>query len=966
MIDEVHLLGDDTRGCTLEAVICRMKTIQRATKAKANLSSSDMHQRATYANTTEEALKSEMRIVTVSATLPNIADIAAFVEANEAYAFDSSYRPVPLTVHVSGQGYAGKNQYLFDQRMCQQVPSILREFSGGRSSIVFCHSKRDTEKLATDLSSCYGSSPQVNPQLRNIANQTRLATLQRCLFRGVAYHHAGMDAQDRRLVEQAFSSGMISALCATSTLAMGVNLPAHLVVIKGTSVWRGAGIGHVEIDPGTLLQMMGRAGRPGFDTSGTAVIMTDNKSKKRYEQLSMGLETVESRLLGKLIETINTEVSQKVITDASQALDWVKGTFFFGRIKKNPVFYGMQGKTEQQQNAYLQNKCLTSLEELHRAKIIELQSDGMGIKPLHGSHVMSRNMVEFEAMKSIIALPHDSGPLQLLHMLSSIEGLQRPIRRAEKKVLNDAHKQIKHKLEGAPSKVRVQTPAEKAFVLLQCSIGQIYLDDTTLRQEMNHMAEYAGRMIGACEQYSVRGSHNGQVALESLLLGRSLATSLWGVGDGVLNQIPGVGQKVVARLTMAGIRNFADVLTRTSNQIEQGCGKRSPFGQDLKVAVQKILDNALSVSARIEGLNDPSQPTTLVCSVDEMKPDCRGADRSAHVLSYTLLVHTDRPGGLLMNRERICEAGEHRITCPDRFGRIYIRLVANLVGLDVRLELDGNDEIVCSSFNLSPKRANIETKTAKSNGKSKAKTAKSSRTAKDGCKEAGSKKTKSKSQKEEVEKGVLRYLVKDVDDHRMRTARTAPSKTATSLPGVTSAGQTASTSSGPAPASKQDKCNSSHNASSSTVSPSPPPASRAASSPHQNHHHHRQQQLSNKSTGKRGLEPTTASSTTASNSADGGGTGNTFMNWREQKRRREESGDTPAPNIGTDHVTSRGSDPGTSGRNRANSSAATNEGSNTSWRYERKEQAAMVSCANTVWKRLSLTWIICLFEEFLQ
>mmetsp|Transcript_28841 Transcript_28841/g.83680 ORF Transcript_28841/g.83680 Transcript_28841/m.83680 type:complete len:297 (-) Transcript_28841:995-1885(-) len=190
-----------------------------------------------------------------------------------------------------------------------------------------------------------------------------------------------------------------------------------------------------------------------------------------------------------------------------------------------------------------------------------------------------------------------------------------------------------------------------------------------------------------CEQYSASGSHNGKVALEILLLGRSFATSLWGAGDGVLNQILGVGQKVVARLAMAGIRNSADVLTRTSNQIEQGCAKRSPFGQDLKVALQKILDNTLSVSARIKGLNDPSQPSTFICCVDELKPNCRGVDRSAHVLSYTLLVHTDRPGGLLMNRECICETREHRITCPDRFGRIYIRLVANLVGLDVRLEL---------------------------------------------------------------------------------------------------------------------------------------------------------------------------------------------------------------------------------------------------------------------------------------
>ena len=68
-----------------------------------------MQQRATYANTTEEALKADMRIVTISVTLPNIADVAAFVEANDAYAFDFSYRPVALTNHVLGQGCAGRN-----------------------------------------------------------------------------------------------------------------------------------------------------------------------------------------------------------------------------------------------------------------------------------------------------------------------------------------------------------------------------------------------------------------------------------------------------------------------------------------------------------------------------------------------------------------------------------------------------------------------------------------------------------------------------------------------------------------------------------------------------------------------------------------------------------------------------------------------------------------------------------------
>ena len=105
-------------------------------------------------------------------------------------------------------------------------------------------------------------------------------------------------------MEKAFTDGNVSCLCATSTLAMGVNLPALLVIIKGTVAWRGSGVGHQEIDLGTLLQMIGQAGRPGFDTSSTTLtgIMTDNASKKKCEELSGGLEVVESHLPTRLMD----------------------------------------------------------------------------------------------------------------------------------------------------------------------------------------------------------------------------------------------------------------------------------------------------------------------------------------------------------------------------------------------------------------------------------------------------------------------------------------------------------------------------------------------------------------------------------------------------------------------------------------------------------------------------------------
>ena len=80
------------------------------------------------------------------------------------------------------------------------------------------------------------------------------------------------------------------------------------------------------------------------------------------------------------------------------------------------------------------------------------------------------------------------------------------------------------------------------------------IDDYTLRQEMNFMVDHANRMLKALEEFSAKGSKHGKVALGALILRRSLATSLWGPGDGILNQIRGVGAKTIKKLSFNGIR----------------------------------------------------------------------------------------------------------------------------------------------------------------------------------------------------------------------------------------------------------------------------------------------------------------------------------------------------------------------------------------------------------------------------
>lgn len=116
--------------------------------------------------------------------------------------------------------------------------------------------------------------------------------LQACATCGVAFHHAGLDTSDRALVERLFLEGWLHVICCTSTLAVGVNLPTYLVIIKNTVAWTdGQTKEYVDLE---IMQMLGRAGRPQFDDTGVAVIMTKRENKVRYEKMVSGAETLES------------------------------------------------------------------------------------------------------------------------------------------------------------------------------------------------------------------------------------------------------------------------------------------------------------------------------------------------------------------------------------------------------------------------------------------------------------------------------------------------------------------------------------------------------------------------------------------------------------------------------------------------------------------------------------------------
>lgn len=620
-------------------------------------------------------------MVAVSATLPNIAEIAMFIEANEAHSFDESYRPVPLTTHVVSTGRIGKNEFLFGKTLCESVPNTVLRFSDQKPSIVFCHSKNDTEKLADLLARSNQIGSDVSG-MSNIASQTRLRKLQMAMMRGMAYHHAGLDVSDRKLVEKAFLDGKIKVLCSTTTLAMGLNLPARLVVIMGTRAWRGKA-GYQDLEQSSLLQMIGRAGRPGFDTAGTAVILTDLDSKHKFESLATrGLPPAMSQCVGeKLVETFNTEISQRVVTSEETASNWFMNTLSFIQDSKN-------ARSAQDIETRILDQCNTALSQLQAIRAIAL-SPARDILPLSASHVMSSNLVGLDAFKAITSIPSDASLCQILKALSRIEDLQRPLRKSEKKPLNAAQKIVKYHLEGAPSQVRVKENWEKAFVLLQVHIARLKLDcnnptlDFTLRSEIASMVDFASRMLAAIEEYSQKGSKNGHVVFQSLRLRRALALNLWGPQDGVLGQIHGVSNEVVGKLRMNGIVSFDDVVAKTAEQLESAASRLPPFGSDLQVACRNLLASALKVEAELTTAEASIIPSDVVCRLKPRTTGVRAQHSSKTIaVKYSLIVYTDQPGGCLLYKENISESGDHRVLVPPKYGKLTIRLVASICGLD--------------------------------------------------------------------------------------------------------------------------------------------------------------------------------------------------------------------------------------------------------------------------------------------
>ncbi|KAI6383298.1 hypothetical protein MCOR25_000218 [Pyricularia grisea] len=598
LIDEVHFLKD-IRGATLEALVCRMKT-----------------------------QGSDVRVVALSATVPNSEDVAKWLgrrntkrhQPARLETFGEDFRPVKLQKHVYGVHCSG-NAFQFEAQLDVKLCEVINKHSQKKPIIVFCFTRKSCELTAKKLSQMWMSvtddeKPWPEPKQRvNVTNEG----LQQITRQGVAFHHAGLEQQDRLAVENAYLEGQLHVICCTSTLSVGVNLPCHTVILKGTIGYQDGRL--LEYPDLEVMQMLGRAGRPQFDTSAVAIILTRSETKARYEAMASGTQVLESTLHHNLIQHLNSEICLGTIKSLDSAKDWLKGTFFGVRLHSNPSHYKLDAQSPNQEklrkfhvDRSIEDICERDINLLQEANLVRSCNDVLECSPAGGA--MSAYMIRFETMKMILGMTTGTRIFELLMTLAKAEEFKdlyiKSNERALYRTLNES--------PFMRSKVKAKNITEawqKVFIIIQISLsgGEFSSPKSdnssavsknqyniTKRQVLDRM-RYLLRCVIDCKG----AEGDSETVKNALELLRSVIAGGWEGLPSQLLQVPGIGPVSMRKLTAHGITSMSSLLGADYMEIETFLTRKPPFGKNLMDTMKMF--PKLGLELKLSEASNPSQPS---------------------------------------------------------------------------------------------------------------------------------------------------------------------------------------------------------------------------------------------------------------------------------------------------------------------------------------------------------------------
>jgi len=261
--DEVHLLNDAHRGPTLEVVLARLMQINP-----------------------------DVQLLVLSATIKNVGELADWLKA---ISVTTEWRPVTLR-----EGVIINDEIHFKDGGAQKIENctknstlnmVVYTVKSGNQALAFAGTRRNSISLAKKISKKikpYLSKPlkrslnQLAEQILATGERTRLGEqLAEVVRSGAAFHHAGLSGGHRRIIEKSFKEGKIKVLTATPTLAIGMNLPARVVIINEYRRYE-PGYGYYPIPVLEYKQMAGRAGRPRYDKFGDSILVAKTEDERDY------------------------------------------------------------------------------------------------------------------------------------------------------------------------------------------------------------------------------------------------------------------------------------------------------------------------------------------------------------------------------------------------------------------------------------------------------------------------------------------------------------------------------------------------------------------------------------------------------------------------------------------------------------------------------------------------------------
>lgn len=354
IIDEFHMIGDYSRGPTIECAITRIKEQNKG-----------------------------IRIIALSATLQNMDEMAHWLEA-EVVTHD--YRPVPLHKEVlcaEEFGTKDKNNIVF---------KILNDtLEDSSQMLTFVSTRRFTESLAQNMAKKIARYiPDGKreifkdiaedilevPKRRNSQPTEVCYKLAECIENGIAFHHAGLFDKQKEIIEEEFVKGNLLMITATPSLMYGVNLPSKNVVIRDYNRWTDQGQTNIPVFD--YEQMSGRAGRPGFDTEGYSYLI----AKTYDEAFSLDefyvhgeIEVTNSKLIDNedaVLKQIITQVSSGFAKNIEELIEFFNKTFYGFQISHtyNTMSFGFSDES-------IKYEISSALEYLIQNGIIRVSPSGL-------------------------------------------------------------------------------------------------------------------------------------------------------------------------------------------------------------------------------------------------------------------------------------------------------------------------------------------------------------------------------------------------------------------------------------------------------------------------------------------------------------------------------------------------------------------------------------------------------------